>query len=330
MAAEWSVKRLQNEISYWRAQILLTAAHLDLFRWFGKRKLKADVVAARYGGDQDSWKSFLNALGGSGLMRKQGERYSPTAFAARHLTGEGRALLLPAFDAWNAWGKLASSLTTARRPEGQKPFATDRTESARLLQALHIHARQIAPYVVQKSRLNGARTLLDVGGGLGTFSCAFCHRYPRLRATLVEHPNIASLARRGVRDAGLAQRIHVIARDFTRKSLPVGFDAVFVSNILHAHSAMQNLALLRQLHRSLNSGGRLVLRDVFMSRGRIEPEWGALFSVALHLHTPHGRCYSLEEIRGWLSQANFSIIRGPVRSSPLSFDPDTVLIARKS
>jgi hypothetical protein len=93
---------------------------------------------------------------------------------------------------------------------------------------------------------------------------------------------------------------------------------------------MQNLALLRQLHRSLNSGGRLVLRDVFMSRGRIEPEWGALFSVALHLHTPHGRCYSLKEIRDWLRQANFSIIRGPVRSSPLSFDPDTVLIARKS
>jgi hypothetical protein len=93
---------------------------------------------------------------------------------------------------------------------------------------------------------------------------------------------------------------------------------------------MQNLALLRQLHRSLNSGGRLILRDVFMSSERIEPEWGALFSVALHLHTPHGRCYSLKEIRDWLRQANFSIIRGPVRSSPLPFDPDAVLIARKS
>ena len=330
MVAKWSVERLQKESSYWRAAILLTAAHLDLFRWFAKRKLKADVVAARYGGDQDSWESFLNALSGIGLMRKQAERYSRTAFAARHLTGDGRALLLPAYDAWNAWGQLAAVLTTAKRPGTQKPFATDRTQSARLLQALHIHARQIAPYVIQKLRLNGARTLLDIGGGLGTFTCAFCRRYPRLQATLVEHPNIAPLARRSVRDAGLAKRIRVIARDFTRESLPVGFDAVLVSNILHAHSANENLSLLRRLHGSLNSGGRLVLRDVFMRRERTAPEWGALFSVALLLHTPHGRCYSLEEIRGWLRQANFSIIRGPVRSSPLPFDPDAVLIARKA
>ena len=330
MATKWSVERLQNESSYWRAAILLTAAHLELFAWFGNRRLKAEVVAAYYGGDRDSWKSFLNALSVIGLMRKQAERYSTTAFAARHLTGDGRALLLPGYDAWNAWGQLAAVLTTAKRPGTQKPFATDRTQSVCLLRALHIHARQIAPHVIQKLRLNGARTLLDVGGGLGTFSCAFCRRYPRLQATLVEHPNIAPLARRSVRDAGLAKRIRVIARDLRRDSLPIGFDAVFVSNILHAHGATQNLALLRQLHRSLNPGGRLILRDVFMRSERTAPEWGALFSVALLLHTPHGRCYSLKEIRGWLRQANFSIIRGPVRSSPLPFDPDAVLIARKT
>ena len=330
MATKWSIERLQNESSYWHAAILLTATHLDLFRWFGRRKLNADVVAARFGGDQESWESFLNALSGIGLMRKQAERYSTTAFAVRHLTGDRRTLLMPGYDAWNAWGKLAIILTTAKRPKAQEPFATDRTQSSRLLQALHIHARQIAPQVIQKSPLNGARTLLDVGGGLGTFTCAFCRRYPRLQATLVEHPNIAPLARRSVRAAGLAQRIRVIARDFTREKLPVGFDAVFVSNILHAHSAIQNLALLRQLHRSLNPGGQLILRDVFMCSERTVPEWGALFSVALLLNTPHGRCYSLTEIRGWLRQANFSIIQAPVRSSPLPFDPDSVLIARKT
>ncbi|HEX2930702.1 MAG TPA: methyltransferase [Candidatus Binatia bacterium] len=330
MAAQWSVERLQKESSYWRAAILLTAAHLDLFRWFAKRKLKAEAVAARYGGNRESWESFLNALSGIGLMRKQAGRYSTTAFSERHLTGDGRALLLPAYDVWNAWGQLAAILTTAKRPATQRPFATDRAQSARLLQALHIHARQIAPHVIQKLLLNGARTLLDVGGGLGTFTCAVCRRYPRLQATLVEHPKIAPLARRSVRDAGLAKRIRVIARDFTRNGLPVGFDAVFVSNVLHAHSASRNLGLLREVHRSLNPGGQLILRDVFMSRERTAPEWGALFSVALLLHTPHGRCYSLEEICGWLRQANFSIIRGPMRSSPLPFDPDAILIAKKT
>src|SRR5262245_12732833 len=131
MAAKWGIERLRNESNYWRAVILLTSAHLDLFTWIGRRRLRAEAVAARYGGDKDSWESFLNALTGSGLMRKQAERYFRTAFAARHLTGDGRALLLPVYDAWNVWGQLAAVLTTGKRPRTQKPFATEHTQSAR-------------------------------------------------------------------------------------------------------------------------------------------------------------------------------------------------------
>ncbi len=72
-----------------------------------------------------------------------------------------------------------------------------------------------------------------------------------------------------------------------------------------------------------------MLRDVWLSRDRTNPEWGALFSVALLLHTPDGRCYALDEICTWLRQAGFSDVRGPFRSSPLFFDPDSVLIAVK-
>jgi hypothetical protein len=43
-----------------------------------------------------------------------------------------------------------------------------------------------------------------------------------------------------------------------------------------------------------------------------------------------GRCYALDEIVGWLRQAGFSRIKGPFRSSPLPFDPDSILIATKS
>ncbi|HVO94036.1 MAG TPA: methyltransferase [Terriglobales bacterium] len=330
MAASWNARRLRRRSNYWRSAILLTAAHLDVFTWFGSRRLKARAAAAHYGGEVDSWAIFLNALCSMGLLRRQRDRYFAAAITRRHLTGQARALLLPDYDAWSAWANLAGILTTAKRPPKQKPFATDRVQSARLLQALDVHARKIAPHVTRGLRLKETETLLDVGGGLGTFACVFCRRHPRLRATLVEHPNIAPLARRAVRAAGLAQRIRVVARDFTRENLPGGFDAVFVSNILHAHSAIENRVLLRQVHRSLNPGGQLILREVFMDREHLGPPWAALFSVALLLHTPHGRCYSREDIRAWLHDAGFSTIQALKRSSPLSFDPDGILIARKS
>ena len=67
-----------------------------------------------------------------------------------------------------------------------------------------------------------------------------------------------------------------------------------------------------------------------MNRAGTDPDWGALFSVALLLQTPKGRCYALDEVRGWLHTAGFSGIQGPFRSSPLAFDPDSVLITKKS
>jgi precorrin-6B methylase 2 len=260
-------------------------------------------------------------------MRKHGDQYANGVFASRYLTVGGAISLLPAYDAWDIWGGLASALTSGRRPATQKPFASDRNKAARLLHSLDLDAREIAFHLIEKLSLSHSRTLLDIGGGLGAFSIAFCRRYPRLRATLVEHPHILPLARLSVAEAGMARRVRVIGADFLRDALPQGFDTIFLSNVLHAHSNAEDQALLLKLQRCLNPSGQLIVRDVFMSPQRTAPEWGALFSVLLLLHTPEGRCYALEEIRAWLRQAGFSRIQGPFRSSPLSFDPDSILIA---
>ena len=327
---QWNLRRLLSESSYWRSCILVTAAHLDLFDWIGQREKTPGALAAHFGGGKAGWEIFLNALCGMGLLRKRGERYANTLVSSRYLSRGGATFLLPGYDAWDAWGGLATALITGKRPTMQKPFFSDHRKAERLLHGLDLHAREVAPYLIKKLTLNRCKTLLDVGGGLGTFSIAFCRFYPRLRATLVEHPYIVPLARRAVRAAGMAKRVRVIGMDFSRETLPRGFDTVFVSNVLHAHGVDDNRSLLRKLHGCLNLRGQLILRDVFMSRDRTAPEWGTLFSVLLLLHTSQGRCYALDEIIGWLRQAGFSHITRPFRSSPVPFDADAVLIAKKS
>jgi cyclopropane fatty-acyl-phospholipid synthase-like methyltransferase len=321
---------LRSESSYWRSCILIAAAHLDLFTWIGKQEKTLKALSSHFGGSAAGWEIFLNALCGMGLMRKRGSRYANGAFAARCLARDGASFLLSGHDAWQSWGGLASALVASKRPKTQEPFVSDRKKADRLLRSLDLDARRIAPYLIKKLPLSRSRTLLDVGGGLGTFSVAFCHRYLRLRATLVEHPRILPLARRAVGEAGMARRVRVIGADFSRDALPQAFDTIFLSNVLHAHSTAENQSLLLKLQRCLNPGGQLIVRDVFMSRQRTAPEWGSLFSVLLFLQTPNGRCYGLDEIRAWLRRAGFSRIRGPFRSSPLFFDPDSVLVATKT
>jgi precorrin-6B methylase 2 len=324
---QWSRERLRTESNYWHSYILLTAAHLDLFAWIGNRERNARAFAAHFGGNSAAWEIFLNALCGMGLLHKRRRNYTNTLFAARHLNHGAAAWLLPNYDGLRKWTSLVPALIVGKRPTIHIPFSSNRSQAKRLLDGLDVDGKKIAPYLIDKLPLKGSGSLLDVGGGLGTYSLAFCRCYPRLQATIIEQPKIVPLARRAIRAAGMAQRIRVIGVDIVRQPLPQGFDTVFASNILHSQGVAENRSLLLKIRNCLEPKGQLILRDVFMSRDRTAPEWGALFSVLLLLHTPAGRCYALDEVLGWLREAGFSRVRGPFRSSPLSFDPDSVVIA---
>jgi SAM-dependent methyltransferase len=327
--SKWSLERLRSESNYWRARILIAAGRLGVFAWIGKREKAPAALASRFGGSPAGWEIFLDALCARGLLRKRRKKYANTPFASRYLAGEEASFLLPEDDAWEDWGGLAGVLRTGKRPKVQKPFASDRDKAERLLRSLDRDARRIAPFLVAKLPLSRSQTLLDIGGGLGAYSVAFCRRYPRLQGTLVEHPRIAPLARRALRKAGMARRVRVVGADLSRQPLPRGFDTVWLSNVLHSRGAGENRALIGEIYRCLNPGGRLIVRDVFMRRDRTAPEWAALFSVLLLLQTPQGRCWGLEEILGWLREAGFSRISKPFRSSPLFFDPDRIVVAEK-
>jgi SAM-dependent methyltransferase len=327
---QWTPQRLRSAGSYWQARILGTAVHLQLFDWLGNRARNARAATNHFGGTREGWKIFLDALSAMGLLRKRAVSYENSTFALRYLCSGKGSFLLSDYDAWNVWGRLPNSLTSGKRPKVAQPFFTEREQTERLLQSLDKDARKIAPYLMARLPLSRSKTLLDVGGGLGSFTIACCRRSPHLRAIIVEHPRVVSFTSRAVKNAKIAKRVQVRGLDIVKEPLPRGFDLVLISNVLHGQGVRENRALLRNVYRCLNHGGRIVLRDVFMNRVGTDPEWGALFSVALFLHTPNGRCYALDEVRGWLLAAGFSGIKGPFRSSPLSFDPDSVLIAEKS
>ena len=327
-AHKWTVEQLHGEACYWRACILLTAARLDLCEFIGTREKTPVGFAARYGGDPAGWEIYLNALCGMGLLRRRRRAYRNSAFSARHFDHDAAVRLWPGYDGLRRWSNLGSALKSGKRPDRQIPFETDRRQARQLSRSLDLDARAIAPYLLRKLPLKLSSNLLDVGGGLGAYAIAFCQGDPDREATVVEHPSIAPLARRAIREADMAKKIRVIGVDIEREPLPLGFDIALLSNVLHAHGARVNQSLLRKLHRSLNPRGRLIVRDVFMRRDQTAPQWGALFSVLLFLHSPHGRCYSLDEILRWLRAAGFTREKGPFRSSPLPFDPDSVFVAR--
>jgi hypothetical protein len=225
---------------------------------------------------------------------------------------------------------------------GKAPRSSHYAETAGIFTAFFYRSKPYqAAASIARSQRPQDRTLFDRADAVKpledsprcrwrTWNLCSCLLSP-IPSTSGDHrPRVVPITHHAVKNAKMAKRGQSFGLDIVKDPLPRGFDLVLISNVFHGQGAKENRALLTRAYRSLNQGGRIILRDVLMSRAGTHPDWGALFSVSLLVHTPNGRCYALDEVRGWLRQAGFSGIQGPLRSSTLSFDPDSILIAAKN
>ena len=220
-------------------------------------------------------------------------------------------------------------LSADTRPMIQKPFFSDQRKAKRLLHSLDLDGREIAPYLIEKLPLARAELCWTSVAGLELFPWLFvvvilaCERPSSSIRVFFLWRALRSGSGYGEQSAGHRG----------------GFFTACAATGIRYRICFQCPSRPRDRRKPLSAAealslsepqGHLIVRDVFMSRDRTAHEWAALFSVLLLLHTPRGRCYAREEILGWLRQSGFARIKGPFRSSPVPFDPDSVLIAMKS
>jgi hypothetical protein len=103
---------------------------------------------------------------------------------------------------------------------------------------------------------------------------------------------------------GVADRLGCMAGDMFRDSIPVGPDAILLSNVLHDWDVIECWKLVSKCGHVLPVGGKLLIHDVFLDDNLDGPLPVALYSAALFQLT-EGRAYSAAEYRGWLREAGF-------------------------
>jgi hypothetical protein len=119
---------------------------------------------------------------------------------------------------------------------------------------------------------------------------------------------VIPLARQRIADAGLSDRVSLVAGDFYVDDLPAGADFAWLSGVAHQNSRQQNRALFARIYAALPRNGVLVIRDVVMNESRTEPVTGALFAVNMLVGTEAGGTYTFDEFRQDLTEAGFSEI----------------------
>jgi len=325
MGREISVPSLFQLGYYWEAKIFLCSVKLDIYSPLSEGPKQAAQIAEETRTDPEALERLLIALVSIGLLKRSESAFANIPQLAEFLVKSspfymGELMLLQDAE-WDHWGKLEEIVRTGRPSVKGNIFMNRPEIGATVLRVLDRMAKRVAPGLAEKIDLSAYQSFLDVGGGAGTFSIAFCKRYPHLKATLFDLPKTLEVTRRNVEKEKLEERISFVGGNFNEDQLPEGFDVVFLSDILHYQTEEENAALFQKLYGSVKPGGVIVVKDMFMNGDDGNPGWNAVFSIHMMVYSEKGRCFKDQSIRCWLARAGFENV--------VEIERGTVLAATK-
>jgi len=302
------------------AKHLFAANELGLFEALADSPATIDALADRVGLTRRAARISADAMVALGMLEREGDIYRNSPAAATFLAGRTPADLRPLLRFWDKisylnWARFAETLGTGSAPDVLKLSAElQEVLSAGIAAVLAGPAAALA----QTVDFGASHRLLDVGGGTGSWSIAAAKAHPHLDATVLELPAVVDIARANVAAAGLTARIDVITGDAMAEPLPAGYDVFLLANLIHYWTPDGNRALLRGVRDAAAPGSRLLLADFWTNATHTEPLHAALMAGEFAVHTPDGDVYSVDEMRGWLSETGWRFIEHVPLAGPQS------------
>ena len=299
--------------AYRLPRIIFTALDLELFTAMGTRPWSISALAKELRVSERGLDILCRNLASAGVLTKQRQIYRNGPVAATTLNAKSpdyrRGYINLIRDQWTDWGKLTESVLTGRPVEDDTP-PDDPAYRQEFSWAMHHRSIDVAPAVVAQVNLKDARTLLDLGGGPGTYALEFLRRNPTLRATVADRAPALDVAREIAASVKHGRRLSYQPLDFLKDEISSRYDVIWFSNVLHIYSPEDNQRLFQKMANALNPGGRVLIQDAFLvDPDGLWPQETNLFAVTMLLFTEEGNTYSLEETTTWLRKAGFHRVR---------------------
>jgi SAM-dependent methyltransferase len=300
--------------AYRLPRIIFTALDLDLFTAVGARAWTVSSLAKKLRASSRGLEILCRNLACAGLLLKTGSRYRNSPLARKELNKKSPAYRWAYVDLlrghWDDWSQLTKSVKRGR-PVDDNDAPDDPAYRRRFSWAMHHRSLDVAPKIAAQINLRGAGTLLDLGGGPGTYALAFLKRNPSLRVTLCDRAPALAVAKEIATTVPQGRRLSHLPLDFVAKSIPGRYDVIWFSNVLHIYSPEENRRLFRKMAKALAPGGRLLIQDAFLHDANgLHPQEASLFAVTMLLFTDRGNTYSVRDTAAWLKRAGF----GPART----------------
>jgi len=324
-----SIVRLST--AYWESQTLLTANRLELFDFVADGPRSADAVAAGLGLDARSTGLLLRACVGLGFLVESDKGFENTPTAATFLVSRSPAFMGNVIrysdQLFGTWARLEDAVRTGRPALPAETYlGDDRVRTRAFVMAMHERAQGIARALVSVLDLAGRHSMLDVGGGPGTYSVLLTEKFPGLRSEVLELPGVAAVARELVAAAGAGGRVSLRDGDYHHAAFGAGKDVVLMSGMFHRETAQACRSLIERAVACLEPGGLLIVSDVFTDEGGAHPAFAAMFGLNMMLTAPDGGVHADADVMRWMADGGLRDVRVASLPPPM---PHRVVQGRK-
>ena len=294
--------------AYRLPRVLLAALELDLCTTVGDRSWTIPDLAKELKVSERGLSILCRNLAAVGVLQKKGASYKNSRLGATALNADHRAYrggyLNLIKSHWADWVRLLESVRSGLPIDHDVPDSPDYRRQ--FTWAMHHRTLEIAPAIAAQVHMGRSKTLLDLGGGPGTYAMAFLAKNPMLRATVCDREAALEVAKEIAGTHQARRRLSYLPLDFSNEPIPGTYDVIWYSNVLHIYSPEENQAIFGRAWAALSPGGRFIIQDSFLhDREGLYPAEASLFAVSMLLFTEGGNTYSASETAKWLKGVGF-------------------------
>lgn len=311
---------------YWFSEVLFTAVEMEVFTLLEPTGKTVEQVAEALNSDPRGVGRFLHALSAMGLLGREGPVFFNAKISREYLVKgkeyyQGHSVLWRRH-LFSYWRGLIKCLRA-----GGRVFYQPEEDQEQLISRVRRYVRAMDSVAKTKVReilpifegILPKGEILDVGAGSGAVTAGFLERFPLMRATLIDLPEVLDYAGELILERRLEERV-TCCRANILEPWPVGvgrFDLVILSNVIHAYSEADITGVLARASECLKNEGFLIIHDFFMEHF---PEKSALFDLNMFINTYNGRVFSENWVREELDRL------GLHRTGLIPLETDTALI----
>ncbi len=306
------------------SKTLITALRLGIIEQLKDGAKPADEIADKTGYSINGIRTILVALAGFDYIKKDGDQYMLNAISKRWLLKNSPESVTDAIlfvgEVFDVMNNMEEMIKTGNVPDfhsSGKPEKFWKTYMRSLATFAKLTSFEIAKKAIYRGK--SPKRLLDVGGGHGIYSIAFCKRFQDLKADIIDLPMAAKEGGKIVEENGFSDRIDFIEGDMLKTEWNKGYDLILLFNVIHTIEFDESRELIKKAYESLKNGGTLLLLDSENNEGEGHISATTGFNELL-FYIITGKCtYPEVDVINWMKSAGFrNVIKRRLLTVPMS------------